>query len=223
MKSLNASLLLACFSAVSLLGQSTGSVSGTVTDPNGAMIAGARITATQPDTGRSYSTVTTDAGLYVLPTLPVGKYSITVEHPGFKKHVQNDLEVRVALRETVDVRLEIGEVQQTVEVSSDIPLLETTTPERGQNLSPQFLSNLPLFNGTLRNAEGFVGYMPGVNNGAETSINGSGGRAKEIEIDGASLTIPESGGTVFNFPGFEAFNEFKLITSTYSAEYGRFG
>ena len=65
--------------------------------------------------------------------------------------------------------------------------------------------------------------MPGVNNGAEMSINGSVGRAREVEIDGASLTIPESGGTVFNFPGVEAFNEFKLITGTYNAEYGRLG
>ncbi|HWB96180.1 MAG TPA: hypothetical protein VG672_05745, partial [Bryobacteraceae bacterium] len=73
------------------------------------------------------------------------------------------------------------------------------------------------------NAESFVGYMPGVNSWGETSINGSIGRAKEVEIDGASLTIPESGGVVFNFPGYEAFGEFKLITATFNAEYGRLG
>ncbi|HYM11661.1 MAG TPA: hypothetical protein VEU62_13070, partial [Bryobacterales bacterium] len=102
-------------------------------------------------------------------------------------------------------------------------LLETATPTRGQNLSPQLLANLPLWNGSLRNAEAFVGYMPGVNGWGETSINGSNGRAKEVEIDGASLTIPESGGVVFNFPGYEAYSEFKLVTSSFNAEYGRLG
>ena len=213
-----------CTCAAAAFGQaSTGSISGTITDPNGASVPDAKIEATESATGRVYRTQTTDAGLYVLPTLPVGRYTISVEHSGFKKRVQTDVAVLVALRETLDMRMEIGEVQQTVEITADAPLLETTNPERGQNLSSQFLSNLPLFNGLLRNAETFVAYMPGVNNSAETSVNGSGGRAKEVEIDGASLTIPESGGVVFNFPGFEAYQEFKLITGTYNAEYGRLG
>src|ERR1051325_8405305 len=181
-------LLMLCLAALLAYSQtSTGSISGTITDPNGAAVPSAKIEATDTATGRTFPTQSTEAGLYVLPTLPVGKYNISVEHAGFKKYVQTDLEVRVALRQTLDMRLEIGEVQQTIEITADVPLLETTNPERGQNLSSQFISNLPLFNGSLRNAEGFVGYMPGVNNSAETSINGSGGRAKEVEIDGASL------------------------------------
>src|SRR5579871_1488002 len=215
--------LFVCLSAAVYAQTTTGSVSGTVTDPNGASVPGAKVVAADRASGRSYTATTTEAGVYVLPVLPVGTYTITIEHAGFKKTIQTDVEVRVALRETIDVRMEIGEVQQSVQVAAEVPLLETTAPERGQNLSPQFLSNLPLFNGSLRNAETFVSYMPGVNNGAETSINGSGGRAKEVEIDGASLTIPESGGTVFNFPGFEAYQEFKLITGSYNAEYGRLG
>src|SRR5439155_5971113 len=90
-------------------------------------------------------------------------------------------------------------------------------------ISPQMMNTLPLFNGALRNAENFVGYMPGVNGNGETSINGSNGRAKEVEIDGASLTIPESGGVSFNFPGFEAYGEFKPVTASFNAEYGRLG
>ena len=62
-----------------------------------------------------------------------------------------------------------------------------------------------------------------MNGNGEVSINGSNGRAKEVEIDGASLTIPESGGVSFNFPGFEAYSEFKLVTSSFNAEYGRLG
>src|SRR5690606_30667547 len=117
--------------------------------------------------------------------------------------------------------LEVGEIQQSVEVTATAPLLEANTPERGQSVSPEFMNNLPLFTGGIRNGEAFVSYMPGVNTGAETSIAGSGGRAKEILIDGASLTTPESGGVSFNFPAAEMFQEFRLLTSTCSAEYGR--
>ena len=148
---------------------------------------------------------------------------LTAEHPGFKKLIRTNIEVRVGLRISLDIQLEVGDVQQTVEVEAEASLLETSKPERGQNVSPQLMNTLPLFNGALRNAEAFVGYMPGVNGNGETSINGSNGRAKEVEIDGASLTIPESGGVSFNFPGFEAYGEFKLITASFNAEYGRLG
>src|SRR5437016_3622331 len=105
-------LLLLCLAAAIANAQtSTGSISGAITDPNGASVPAAKIEATETATGRTYRTQTTEAGLYVLPTLPVGKYNISVEHAGFKKRVQSDVEIRVALRETLDMRLEIGEVQ----------------------------------------------------------------------------------------------------------------
>jgi hypothetical protein len=217
-------LLLACIAAPAAYAQSTsGSISGTVTDPNGAVVPGAKILATHEPTKRDYATVSTEAGIYVFPNLPVGPYTITVEHPGFKKLARSNIEVRVGLRQTLDLQLEVGDVQERVEVKAEVPLLETVSPERGQNLSPQFLTTLPIYTGGMRSAEAFLGYMPGVNSYGELSINGSGGRAREVMIDGASLTIPESGGTVFNFPGIEAFNEMKLVTSTYNAEFGRLG
>lgn len=174
-------------------------------------------------TGQTFQTKSSEAGLYVLPSLAVGLYSLTVEKPGFKKVMRTNLEVRVASRLTVDIALEIGDVAQSVDVTADVPLLSTTTSEQGQIFSPKFMENLPLFTGGIRNPRTFVNFMPGVNTGAELSVSGSGGRAQEILIDGASLTIPESGGTVFNFPSAEIFGEFRLLTSTYSAEYGRFG
>jgi len=217
-------LALHCLIATAVFPQSTsGSMSGTVTDPNGAVIPGAEVVATHVPTGRDYETVTTAAGLYVFPTLPAGPYSLTVTQPGFKKNVQTNIEIRVALRNTMDVKLEIGDVAESVEVKAEVPLLETTTAMRGQNISPQLVSSLPIFTGGLRSAEAFVGYMPGVQSVGEMSVNGSNGRAREVLIDGGSLTIPESGGTVFYFPGFEAFQEFKLITSSFNAEHGRLG
>jgi hypothetical protein len=198
-------------------------MSGTVTDPNGAVIPGAKVVATHEPTNRSFEAVATDAGMYVFPTLPAGPYSLTVTQPGFKKSVQTGIEIRVALRNSMDIKLAIGDVAESVEVKADITQLEMSTPMRGQNLSPQLVNSLPIFAGGIRSAEAFVGYMPGVNTVGEVSINGSIGRAKEIMVDGASLTLPESGGVVWYFPGFESFQEFKLVTSSFNAEHGRLG
>jgi hypothetical protein len=85
------------------------------------------------------------------------------------------------------------------------------------------MANLPFFSGGIRNPRTFVNYMAGVNPSAELSVSGSGGRAQELLIDGASNTNPESGGISFNFPAAEMFSEFKLLSSTFDAEYGRFG
>ena len=201
-----------------------GSIGGSVLDPGGAAVPGASVAAVNQGSGQTFQTQSSDAGLYVFPSLPTGIYEITAEQAGFKKLTQGGLEVRVAQRLALDLTLEIGAVTETVEVTAAPPLLEATTSERGQSFSPKFMSTLPLFTGGIRNPEAFVSYMPGVTTGGgNQSINGSGGRSKEVLIDGASLTIPESGGVVFNFPAAEMFGEFKLITDTYSAEHGRFG
>ena len=122
----------------------------------------------------------------------------------------------------MDLRLEVGEVQQTVEVTAEAPLLETSSPERGQSLSQKFMDNLPLFSGGIRSPRAFVNYMPGVTNNGEQSVSGSGGRAQEVLIDGGSALNNESS-AVFNFPSSEMFSEFKMLQSNYSAEYGRVG
>ena len=212
---------LLCWSLIAQV--NTGSINGTVVDANGARVPGATISAKHEATGQTFETISSEAGLYVFSTLPVGMYTLTAEKPGFKKLSRGNLEVRIAARLTVELSLEIGELAQTVEVTAEAPLLESTTAERGQNFSQKFMNNLPLFTGAIRNPRAFVSYMQGVNAGAEVSISGSGGRAQEVLIDGGSLIIPESGGTVFNMPAAEMFGEFKLLTGTYSSEYGRFG
>lgn len=208
-----------CFGQVS-----TGSMAGTITDPGGAAIPNAKVSAKNLETGVTTQTVTSAAGLYVFGSLPVGNYEVDVQQTGFKKLVRTGLEVRVAQRVGLDMSLEVGDVQQSVEVTAEAPLLEAQDATRGQNFSNKFMNTLPLFTGGIRNPEAFIRYMPGVSSGtAETSISGSGGRAKEILLDGGSATIPESGGVSFNFPASEQFGEFKLLTGTYSSEYGRFG
>jgi hypothetical protein len=219
------SVAVAVLMGTILLAQSdTGSLSGIVTDPNGAVIANAKLTIKNDQTGRQLVTATSEAGVYVFPNLVAGPYTLTALQPGFKTLNRSEIVIAVASRLVLDLQLEVGDVMQSVEVTATPPLLNTTTTEVGSNFAPKLMKDLPLFSGGIRNPEAFVAYMPGVNNGSgDSSINGGSRRAKEVQIDGASLTIPESGGVVFYFPSAEQFGEFKLLTNSFSAEYGRTG
>ena len=201
----------------------TGSISGTITDAHGAVVPGVAVDATSQATGTTVHVVSSEAGLYVFPSLTTGLWTISAEKAGFKKLVRSDIEVFIAQRQALDLQLEVGNVTQTVEVVANQTLLETETSEKGQNLTPHMYETLPLWTGGLQNPSAFLGYMSNVNSAAELSIAGSTGRAREQLIDGASNVIPESGGTVFNPPSAEAFSEFKLLVGTYTAEYGRTG
>ncbi|MFN7933789.1 MAG: TonB-dependent receptor [Bryobacteraceae bacterium] len=208
---------LSCWSQVS-----TGSLGGQIMDANGAVVPGANVAVKNAATGTEIKTVTSDFGLYVFPTLQTGTYTMTVEKAGFKKVNRSNIEIRIAQRLDLNVQLEVGDVQQTVDVTAEAPLLETSSVERGQNISTKMMDNLPLFSGGIRNPRAFVNYMPGVTNNGEQSVSGSGGRAQEVLIDGASALNVESS-AVFNFPSAEMFGEFKMLQSNYSAEYGRVG
>ena len=179
-------MALSCALSTVYAQSSAGSLSGTVTDPNGASIPGAKVVATNAATGSKQEIMTTDAGLYVFAALPVSIYGITVEKAGFKKLNRQNIEIRIAQRLDMDLRLEVGDVQQIVEVTAEAPLLESSSAERGQNLSQKFMDNLPLFAGGIRSPRAFVNYMPGVTNNGEQSVSGSGGRAQEVLIDGGS-------------------------------------
>jgi len=205
---------------------STGSLSGTVTDPGGLVIAGAKVTATHVPTSRDYETVTSEAGLYVFPSLDVGPYTVTIEQGGFKKLSRSGVVILISNRSVVDLKLEIGEVSQTLEVTGEAPQLQTATTEIGSNFAPKLFTDAPIYAGGFRNVETFVNYQPGVvyGAGAEGGISGGARRSKEILIDGASMTNPESGGVAFNgLPTVEQLGEFKVINNTFAAEYGRTG
>ncbi len=200
----------------------TGSIGGLVTDANGAAVPDASVLARNQATGQELKTQTSAFGLYVFPTLSTGVYAISVEKTGFKRVDRGSVEIRIAQRLDLDLKLEVGDVQQTVTITDQAPLLESSTVERGQSLSTKFMDNLPLFSGGIRNPRAFVNYMPGVTNAGEQSVSGSGGRAQEVLIDGGSALNVESS-AVFNFPSSEMFSEFKMLQSNYSAEYGRVG
>ncbi len=193
------------------------------------MVAGATVVAQNDATGVSTTATTTPEGFYSFPSLPVGSYTVQVEHPGFKMLRQSGIVIAIATRASLDLALSVGEATQTVQVLGEPPLMATETSDTGTVFQPKFMKDAPLFvSGGFRNPENFISYVPGVNNGQQdSSINGGARRSKEILIDGASHTNPESGGTAFVSNGgigsVEMYEEFKLLTSNFSAEYGRTG
>ena len=224
-KQLGLLLALCCALPLGALAQTMGGViEGTVTDPNGAVVPAANVTATDVATGVQTNVKTSQAGIYAFPILKPDPYTITVRQSGFKTIVREGIEVRLALTETIDIKLELGTVQQQVEVKGVAPVLTTANATIGMNMSPQTLDSLPVwFGGSMRLANSFMGYMPNVQSNDQQTTMGSPGRATEIMIDGGSIISPESGGISFYFPGMEPYAETRMITSGATADYGRTG
>jgi outer membrane receptor protein involved in Fe transport len=216
-------LVLAGLSAVAQ--SDRGSITGNVTDRTSAPIPGASVSALNTSTGVNYPTTTNETGNYFIPQLPAGIYELTVTAPGFRQLVRRNIVVNVAQTVTLNVGLEVGQVEQSIEVTSAPPVVESTTSELGTVVSSRSVIDLPLaVSGNMRNPEAFIFLTPGVTGDAtNTQINGSPSRAKEILLDGASASNPESGGVLFTYPSVEAIGEFKLLSSNFSAEYGRTG
>jgi len=121
----------------------TASITGTVTDPSGASIPSAKVTATNSGTNVSFTTPANNEGIYTFPFLPVGSYSVTVESQGFKKSVVGPFRLEVNQIARVDVKLEIGEATQTVEVKDVAPVLQTESTSTGDSISSAKLTSLP--------------------------------------------------------------------------------
>jgi hypothetical protein len=211
--------------SVTCLAQDRGTITGRVTDPSAAVVAGATITVTNLDTGIKISSMTNVTGNYSVAGLAFGKYEVACEIQGFRKYVRKDVSLDVAQTLSLDIPLEVGAVDQTVEVTAAAPLLEKDTSDLGTVVDKKQVEDLPLsIAGNMRNPESFVLLAPGVvGNAADTEINGSQDRAKAVLFDGAISTGPESGGTLFTYPPVESIGEFKLLSNNFSAEYGRTG
>lgn len=216
--------LLLCCSA--LLAQSDrGSITGRVLDPSQAAIAGAAVVVTNQETGIRATTATSETGSFTVPQLAVGRYEISIEAKGFRKYIRRDTDLNVAQTLTLNVNLEVGAVEQAVEVTAAAPMLESSTSDLGTVVNRDRVIDLPLaVSGNMRHPGAFVFLAPGVTGDtANTQINGSQNRAKEILIDGIGTTSPESGGLMFTAPPVESVSEFKLVSSNFAAEFGRTG
>jgi hypothetical protein len=219
-------LALLLTSGLALFAQSDrGTITGFVLDPSSAPIPAAAIAATNQATGVKYSASSSESGNYVVPQLPVGRYDVSIEAPGFRRHLRKDIDINVAQTLTLNATLEVGQVEQQIEVVGDAPVVESATSDVGTVVSTRSVIDLPLsVSGNMRNPEAFIFLTPGVTGDTtNTQINGSPSRGKEILLDGGSAASPESGGLLFTYPSVEAIGEFKLVNTNFSAEYGRTG
>ncbi|HXM95109.1 MAG TPA: TonB-dependent receptor [Candidatus Dormibacteraeota bacterium] len=208
----------------------TASIVGTVQDPSGAVVQGARITVTNLATNESQTISAGENGAYLFPYLRVGTYSITVEASGFKKAVVSDITLNVQDRKGVDITLEVGSAAEEVKVTESAPLLDTQGADVGHVIDAQQVADLPL-NGRrydelslltagVNPAPGFVSRAEGT-----FSINGNSSTQNNFTLDGADnnsyTTNQQDQSTQSVQPAVDSLAEFKLQTRDYNVEYGR--
>jgi hypothetical protein len=233
-------ILVFAFSAFSQEFRAT--LTGHVSDPQGAAVAGATVTVRNLQTNEERVVQTSDDGNYTVPLLQPGRYRVSVEAQGFSKAVSDNVELHTADKATMDVTLQIGEIQNVVNVDAEAPLLEPDTASRGQVIENTRIVELPL-NG--RNPIILATLSPGVqfngnpqftrpfDNGdnANFSVNGGLNRHNEFLLDGApnnALTDVNGGRTsssnnIAFVPTPDATEEFKVQTNSYDAQFGRTG
>ena len=215
-------IAIAC-SSMLLAQLNRGGLTGTVQDPAGAGVPGAKVAALNVETNAQIATVAGPAGEFALPNLTPGTYSLTAEAPGFKRATRSKVEVSVAGIVRADLTLEIGSVTETVDVTAEVSKLQTDSPEVGNTLTTQSLLDLPLSFGGARLAENFAYKItPGVTgNSWKSNINGSSHFSKETLVDGVTITTHRAGDFGQASVSIEALQEFRIQTSGMSAEYGR--
>jgi hypothetical protein len=222
------------FSACLLWAQvPTGEITGAVTDSSGAVVAGVIITATNPATNIQRVVKTNTDGIYDLPALPPGNYSLKVEMQGFGSQVRNDIELQVAQVARIDVALRVGNISEIVEVAGGAPVLETESTSVGTVIENQRIQELPL-NG--RNYLQLTGLTPGATTNsppsavgltrqggtrAQTTVSVAGQRIffNHYTLDGIENTDPSFNSYLF-LPSIDALQEFKVESGIFSAEYG---
>ena len=210
----------------------TGSIVGIVGDRSGSVIPGAQIHLLDVLKNQTSEAVTNNLGYYSFPVLQPALYKLTVQAPGFKQFVQENIAVSVASSLSINALLEVGQVSESVTVNDAPPILETQTSSLGQVISNESLVDLPL-NG--RNAYGFAALVPGViapygfsqtafdeYNNQFISINGSRPNQNTFLLDGGINSEPAFTGPGY-FPSVDLVDQYKVQTSNFSAEYSHTG
>lgn len=220
--------------SLAVLGQTNrGGISGTVTDSTGAAIPGAKVTVTNAGTNQSVVLTTSDSGNYSFNSLEPVTYNVEVEATNFKTAIVSDIKVDTASIQTVNVKLEAGNVTETVTVQAETPLLNTESGTTGQTITEKQLQELPLNNRsvldlavTAPNVSGDAGSEdPEVTSGQPVpgfnlSLNGGRPGGTTILADGVNNTGVGIARAVVSFTP-ETVQEFTVQTSAYSAEYGQ--
>lgn len=224
-KIITLAITLLAVASLAFAQQDRGTFTGIVTDPTGSAIPGVAITIVNTQTNATYTTQANEIGQYTVPNLPIGRYRINFEAPGFRTTVRDGLTLGIAQVARIDVRLELGATTESVTVTAETPLLQTDTPDVGTSLEQRRVIDLPLSFSGGRYPENFAYKLtPGVEGNNWTSrINGSPAFSKEVLLDGASATIYIAGHFGESSVSMEALEEFKIQTSGMSAEFARTG
>jgi len=216
-------------------GQSvTGTILGTVTDASGAVVAGVKVTILNEGTALTRTVVSDVSGEYTVPSLPTGRYTVMSEMSGFKALALSNIEVGVDQRVRIDLKLEVGAMSESVSITAETPLVQTSSSELGTTVGNEQIEALPLngrnFVNLTRTIPGVLRGIPGANidgagslawrASASFSANGQRPRDNNYMLDGVDNNETWLQ-TVVVFPSVDALDEFKLQTSTYSAEFGR--
>ncbi|MGA8313028.1 MAG: carboxypeptidase regulatory-like domain-containing protein [Terriglobales bacterium] len=210
--------------------QITGSIRGTVSDPSGAVVDAAAVTANQTETGLTRTATTDRTGAYVLLELPVGHYQLQVEAKGFQRYVQQGIILNVNETATIPVRLAVGAQTQQVDVMADAQLIQGTVTSLGKTVSEREVLDLPLNGrnftqlGLLQ--PGVVPLTPGLaeaggslRDGQAYAVNGQRPESNNFLIDGANNFNGVDGGFVLK-PPVDAITEFRILTHNANAEFG---
>jgi hypothetical protein len=232
-------LLLSLGLASNAKAQVSASVSGVVTDPSGAPIAGAEVMAKSAETGAERNTVTDDGGRYQVLALSVGEYEIHAKKDGFQERIRAGIHLAVGQEASVDLRLEVGPLRESVAVTEEAPMVSTTTRDISGLVGEQQVKDLPL-NG--RSYDELLTLNPGVVNftwektggvGVSNSTTGnnfsvSGNRPQQnlfllngVEYTGAAENNMQPGGPSQQLLGVDAVREFNVLRDSYSAEFGK--
>ncbi len=222
-------LTLSLVLAGSLFAQ-TASVTGRITDASGAVAPGVTVLIANEATAVEYRGLTNGEGYYSIPSIPPGKFRVSVEKPGFKTIRAIGMELEVGQVARLDYALQVGAIADSVEVSARGVLLDSETSSLGQVIGGRQVTELPLLG---RNAYSLAALVPGVRTSigmndipvdqistVSASINGSRAAQNEFLLDGAPNTAAAQNQPVI-FQNVDSVQEFKVETNTFSAEYGR--
>src|ERR1700730_16325528 len=228
-------LLLCCGTALEAQ-TITGSVNGTVTDPTGAVVPNAKVTATNVDTGIETPSATNSDGIYNIPFLQIGNYKLTVDVPGFATATYGPFALETAQIAKVDVKMGLSSAQQKVSVEAEVvPLLNTETPTLATTLDTRAIENVPLVS---RNLVALTMFLPGaistnpngfVNNSSisgpvsvgnsQVSVNGNRQQSNDYLLDGMDVNETLNDTPGYN-PSLDAIGQVRVISANAPAEYG---
>ncbi|MBZ5673372.1 MAG: TonB-dependent receptor [Acidobacteriia bacterium] len=219
--------------ALSAFAQSDrGTITGTVTDPAGAVVPGAPVEARNVQTGAVYQAAGSSTGNYTLSQLPTGTYEVSVTVAGFKKFVRQNIVLPVAQTVRIDVALEVGSATESVTVTEAAPLLKTESGELSHNVRTEQLDNLPVLGigagasqAGIRNPYAVMQLLPGSDWRPDSSVrlNGLPSNTQSLRIEGQDSTNGLIGTQSMTQPSVDAIQELAIQTSNFAAEFGQAG